>query len=257
MSDEELVAICKRTPREESLHESGCVVGLVLGLIVMVAVIVCKVFGLLDWLHWIITVGIALYLGFSIPLIVYGLFEWLAAHRAKPYLGELKHRYCTPMETETEEVEGWLEQDATVCVFVGHGLPHGGSYGVRVVFFDDTRLPTIECCYVERGFDFCRGHHPATGVSLQNAELPRDRAKTIRGLVDETIGTGKVVIPKQVIDGFPAHVTILRKGIPPTRISCNLHSPISREERRSPHWTTAHWGIVEEMFVAGKEMMGW
>lgn len=244
MEDAELFRALQPTPRERSISRAGSFAGFGLAFVFFAG-----------WLHkhwelddssaemFALSVVLNLFLGLGgailsliIATVVSLPFTMIADLRAKPMRRELQRRYGLAGEDYYVEQAGAHEE---VVLFVGRVLPHGGG---RVIEIDlpEGRLEVRAAKELDPEKVF-RGSAllDASAVERLRAAL----AARFSAPIEDPTPT--------VIDGYPASVFWLRRGLPVVKAAANLageddHPTLELlrlivELERSTTGAEAHW----------------
>ncbi len=250
--DEELAVRCKRYWLEAWLHESGCVIGLVCGVLAAVVIFLSLV-SVLDW-----SSGFSCWLAFlAFPftaLWTYLFIERVSRFRCRHALRELEYRYgWRPLTEYVADATQSISPNQIVLLLIGRTLPVGQNWWV-CIRIDGTTSGTVETRfgpieYKDRYTDFGSGRDPKQRFKIAKGELAPDVARRLAELAG-SIQKQHTNVPATSVDGFPITCALVFGDASPVKmLSCNL-AGIPENQRDQPHIS-----LVRHAFAAGRALV--
>ena len=254
MTDEDLAERCKRNRMETWLHDSGCFVGLFVGLLACTTIIVVSILEYLPW-SWCFGSYLAL-IAFPISVFsVYGLFEWMARFRCRHLLRELEGRYgCRPLAEYVKAMRKEIGASEIALILVGRTLPLCQNWWVCIRITDGKSTGSVEARFgpianAGEMLDFGAGHNPKDSFRIATGELDPAVAGRLAELAGK-IRKRKIDVPSTVIDGFPVSFAVVIGATNEVRIiSCNL-AGIPETQNNEPHIL-----LAREAFSTGRVLI--
>ena len=215
LSDDELLAACRLTAREQRWHDTigsgwGCIAALVIGAAIAWAAY-ALIGGVASASGWPVALACGA-IGLAIACVAWFRLERHADRRRKPYWDELRRRFTTFDQHEQQATHD-LIIDVTGC-----GLPHGGHFAIRV------RVGPGDSGVVERKtltpnslpMQTDELHCSASTDRLDSADARRIRA------LAAAVTVMRASIPSEVLDGVPVRMTVFAGGKTIAELECNL-----------------------------------
>lgn len=249
ISDEELAAKCKRNSLEEWLHSSGCLIGLVCGVVAFATVIALRIVGIFPW-SWFFAIFVAFLVFPFTAGSTYSFLNNVSRFRCRQALRELEHRYgWRPLAEYVQEATESIGSNELCLILMARALPHGQHWWVNI------RIDSGKSAYVEtrvgaiKDGDFGSGRNPKECFDAAKGELGIDAAGRMVELA-ERIQMREINIPSTVRDGIPVFCALIVGATKQaSAIKCNL-AGIPKEREDDPTVL-----LIKEVFSAGRALI--
>ena len=257
MSDDELAARCKRNRFEEWFHASGCLVGLVCGIVATATVITLSIVGIIIGPGFFQATLLAFVTFFFTALSTYGLVNSvnsLARLRCRHALRELESRYgWRPLAEYVRAASKSATSTEIVVILKGRTLPICQNWWV-CIRINGEQTGNVEARFGpilgdNRFFDFGSGHNPKGCFKTAKGELSPEAARRVAELAGK-IKAREINVPSTVKDGFPVSCALILGATKQVKfVSCNLAGIPELQQGE------AHVLLVKEVFSCARPLI--